>query len=872
MFEVTQELIERQKRNEEDIIGEGIKKYRRNLEADTRKGNFGSTMVGSWLIKDYIDPLAKKFDEFVTEALEGKAGRRPAAALYLMRLPPETLAFITLKTLISCLAVQKYIETTCAKKIGAVIEEELQHSKMRKEKLKAYEYWTLQAARAKHPTTKKRCLDKLRGLFGPLPKIDEKTRIVIGETCIEQANNVAGLVRRYKTYRGKFEQIHITLADSFIEIVMDFNAEKEPLFPANEPMLCPPKPWDGAFGCGFVGELGARTKLLRSPNRKYLEEIHLNRDKLANVFSALNAIQATPWHINQKVLSTMRLAFSAGGNGFGLPPADRLPIPPRPHNADTNNKVRQQYAYAIREVQERNASDSAQRVQLSYALSTAEKYKEEEAIYFPHNLDWRGRIYPIASHLSPQGSETVRSLLEFARGMPIGTKEAAGWLAIHGTGCWGYDKVSFEERMQWVKDHEEQIREAAANPLDYRWWTEADSPWMFLAWCFDWAGYLENGLAHVSRLPVCMDGSCNGLQNFAAMLRHEGTARAVNLAPSDRPNDIYQQVANIVSKRVDALAAESPLTSEELKEVIEKRTVDEFNAAPAEAKADDGKKKRGRKAKPGTQKEAPEVKEARKETGRLWNILAAKWMSGQISRSLVKQPVMTYPYAVTESGVKTQLTNKLKELSRAGKVQFPDGHASKVAFMLKTVVYQTVREEVRAAAVAMDWLKKVAEEISKYNRPICWFSPIGLLVVQDYKQETAKRIRTAFGGVRVEQSYYEKTNQIEPQKQMSAIAPNFVHSCDASHLMKTVNACLDHGLVDFNMIHDSYGTHAANAPLLARTLRQEFVNIYSGNVLEKFHQELSHFIPESELRGLTPPPEQGNFDLLNVLESRYFFI
>ena len=38
-----------------------------------------------------------------------------------------------------------------------------------------------------------------------------------------------------------------------------------------------------------------------------------------------------------------------------------------------------------------------------------------------------------------------------------------------------------------------------------------------------------------SRLPVQMDGSCNGLQHYAALSRDAPGAHAVNLLPVDRP-------------------------------------------------------------------------------------------------------------------------------------------------------------------------------------------------------------------------------------------------------------------------------------------------------------------------------------------------
>ena len=38
------------------------------------------------------------------------------------------------------------------------------------------------------------------------------------------------------------------------------------------------------------------------------------------------------------------------------------------------------------------------------------------------------------------------------------------------------------------------------------------------------------------------DGSCNGLQHYAALGRDKGGAEAVNLAPFDKPQDVYSDV------------------------------------------------------------------------------------------------------------------------------------------------------------------------------------------------------------------------------------------------------------------------------------------------------------------------------------------
>lgn len=48
-------------------------------------------------------------------------------------------------------------------------------------------------------------------------------------------------------------------------------------------------------------------------------------------------------------------------------------------------------------------------------LQVAQELLNHE-FYFPHNLDFRGRAYPIPPHLSHLGSDLSRSLLCFSEG------------------------------------------------------------------------------------------------------------------------------------------------------------------------------------------------------------------------------------------------------------------------------------------------------------------------------------------------------------------------------------------------------------------------------------------------------------------------
>jgi DNA-directed RNA polymerase, mitochondrial len=55
-----------------------------------------------------------------------------------------------------------------------------------------------------------------------------------------------------------------------------------------------------------------------------------------------------------------------------------------------------------------------------------------------------------------------------------------------------------------------------------------------------------NPAAFVSHFPIHQDGSCNGLQHYAALGRDQKGAEAVNLCPFETPQDVYSGVASLV--------------------------------------------------------------------------------------------------------------------------------------------------------------------------------------------------------------------------------------------------------------------------------------------------------------------------------------
>ena len=79
--------------------------------------------------------------------------------------------------------------------------------------------------------------------------------------------------------------------------------------------------------------------------------------------------------------------------------------------------------------------------------------------------------------------------------------------------------------------------------------------------------------------------------------------------------------------------------------------------------------------------------------------------------------------------------------------------------------------------------------------------------------------------------------------------------------------CVEEGITSYQMIHDSYGTHATNTPKLAQLLREAFVNLYQDfDALEEFKKSALEVVDQ-----VPNPPKKGELDITEVLDSKYFF-
>ena len=826
------ELFARQIDLEAEMRSLGIDEQRRKAEAAKEAGGETRLRPVRGLMPAAHAALVSAIGACIAGSRSSRPGRKGRSLPYLEAAKPEVAAHLALRCVLDGISQRRSL-TEVAERIGALIEDEARFG----------------AFKAAAPALHRAVAGRLRGRGGADERHRRrvmvgamnrdaarrgadadafsawpvKDKVALGVKLIELMVEHTGLVvaTLVALGRGKTARM-IEATPRTLAWLASEQARTEALAPLYLPTLVPPKPWVTPTGGGYYSDRLRALRLVKVQDPDQLAAIAAA--PMPAVYAAVNAMQETAWQINRPVLDVMRALWDADGPSPVLPARGALPLPPRPAGVpedvpaaalpEHQRALLSAWRKAAASIHDANHRLVQKRLAWSRMLWVAARFEEEEEFYFPHQLDFRGRAYAVPPFLNPQGADPARALLQFANVVPIGDAEGADWLAIHGANCFGLDKASFAERLAWVDAHDDPIRAVAADPLGSSLWTRAERPWQFLAFCFDWAGYRREGHAWLSALPVQMDGSCNGLQNFSAMLRDEIGGAAVNLLPSERPADIYQLVADAVSPRISA---------------------DAGSADPAVA------------------------------------AVAALW-AGRVDRGVCKRPVMTLPYGATRIGFRDQVyedtVRPLIEADPAG--GFADrGRAA--ANYLADVLWDGVGAVVVAARAAMDWLQAVARIVAALDRPIAWTTPAGLPVQQSYRREGVTILALTFQKVRLELAVATRAadRPIDRRRQQAGISPNWIHSLDAAHLQRTVLRCAEEGLRSFSLIHDSYGTHAGNAWLLARTLREEFVRMYRDHdVLAEFRDALLRRFPGLEL---PPLPAKGGLDLARVLDSPFFF-
>ena len=423
--------------------------------------------------------------------------------------------------------------------------------------------------------------------------------------------------------------------------------------------------------------------------------------------------------------------------------------------------------------------------------------------WLDYNCEFRGRLVPL-SYFNYARRDHVRSLFQFNNGAKLGP-DGMEWLEIHVANCQGStDKRPWGERIKWTrdKDKRDEIKKIANDPVGtFELWSrdDIDNPFQYVAACIELAEAWSDPANFTTHLPIGFDGSCNGIQHLCLIGRDHEAGRLVNLTDTDEPCDIYLAVAKEVQRAISF---------------------------------------------------------ASDEGAQWWKNQLAGWDDRKV-RKLAKQPVMTFPYGVSHSGMKKQIAENYREITKA---DLDDSDAK----YLVGRVREACNKLLPGPTEVMKYIRLLAKHRAKGGQSLTWTTPSRFPVDNTYnKKAEPKRLYCGTREYLVSEGYLP---DLDRAPMVSGSAPNFVHSMDAAHLALTVNDAVQRGITDLLTVHDLFLCLAPYSAEFGRVLRVQMALMYKSYDALRTLRDFNG-LDATEF----PLPEYGKLDVFDLQRAEWVF-
>lgn len=328
-------------------------------------------------------------------------------------------------------------------------------------------------------------------------------------------------------------------------------------------------------------------------------------------------------------------------------------------------------------------------------------------------------------------------------------------------------------------------------------------------------------------LPVYVDGTCNGFQHYAALLRDNKAAPLVNLIDAEKPGDFYQSA-------VDKMRAD--VVSPEYDFIIEYFVINHIN------------------------RKSIKTSIISAGYGAHYDKRACK-----ISRYLYDcVPKQKRP----EGSPPPDPSNQIDEEGKNTAYLF-------AAEKVETMLNRTIKELCPSFVKVRTWLKKTCKLIAENNQCMSWTNPADLFVQNYYYDYPTFEVRLFLGKKSTQFLFanFDATKGLTVDEDgiRRAIAPNFIHSLDSAHAAHIITTFAHQQPSDGNIpiasVHDSFATCATHIDELQKVIRETFVQIHSQNQLEILKSQVEQCF------GIQAPslPPMGKLDINSVLASKFFF-
>lgn len=520
------------------MVADGRDRFLASKAKARSAGRETRTTAGRKLLRAAITPMVPAVTKLKRVAKSGKVGvHHREVALGLKGIPAGMVAAITCRIILDGIG-QPIALRELADVLGRMVDDERRFLAAKKKAKRLG--LALEATLRKGRNWFEYDAGGRSGGLLPRP-VDRVTRHRVGLSLISQFCKLTGLATvethmvGYHKRRTIVEPTRETL-----EWLDKAYANSESLFPVRRPIVEPPRPWTTPWDGGYhdLPNSFARQREFRTTS--------FPDDELPRIpAEAVNHLQTPRWRINPAVARVVEQAWEKGLAIGSLVSAEDEDPGECPEGLE--GSALRAWRYAANRTYARNRAAKHKRMTALSIMSRARDLMGRE-FYFPWSCDFRGRMYPLATVLTPQSGDLARSLLEFAEGKPIGKEADSLWR--WGLQTWGKQEVDLHLLSKAV----------ATDPLGQReQWVGAKEPWRFLAWCFEWARHQEEKHDLVTHLPCWIDGTANALQCYALLLRDERMAEQTNVVDTGERQDPYEVVTRRAWELLEEESSEHPV-------------------------------------------------------------------------------------------------------------------------------------------------------------------------------------------------------------------------------------------------------------------------------------------------------------------------
>ncbi|MCZ4693312.1 hypothetical protein DWB61_02035 [Ancylomarina euxinus] len=525
-----------------------------------------------------------------------------------------------------------------------------------------------------------------------------------------------------------------------------------------------------------------------------------------NVFDSINYIQSTAWCINESVLmrieqdlvepryndfvkfnkpdnKSCKLEIDLNDSSLKISESERAKI-------KDNRKIYLQSLELYKAYYNQYESALSNYRTHKLAIKLAKKYIDK-TIYFPHSYDSRGRIYPIPSILSPQGTDAIKAMLEYAQGEQL-TKNGENWCWAYLASLYGDDKLPFTHRVQRGKE---------MLNTSYK---QADKPYQFLSHQIEMQNFINDSNYKI-KTRIHLDACNSGSQFTSAITGDIAGCEATNVIPTFDKNgnqkreDIYIRIAETSIDLID----------DELNELKFKMNMK--NEFQHEDKI-----------------EKLEI---------LMKLLETN------GRSICKTPVMISNYGGTTIGMSDLIWKSIIQNNI-------DTHwiTKESALHLSRIIGEAIYGELNGGKAFEKYIQEMNSILTKSNKAISWKTSDGFMVNHvKYKEASKKQITLKLPNSEKQINIFQKDRSsiIDSKKMRRAISPNFIHSLDADLLRRVALRLRNNNIKSSDWIHDSFGCHPNHVDKMLVIIKKEFIALIKTNPIEFLHEQLISQLDDS---------------------------